>query len=421
MRRGIAGLLALALIGVGSLSACSDADEQAKDKKVEVFSWWVGPGDREGLDALVNVFKKKNPDIEFINASVEGGAGVNAKSVLATRLQTNDPPDSYQVHAGMELASDVKAGKVEDVTYLYERQGWRDKFPKWLLDAITINGKIYSVPVNIHRSNLMWFNPKTLRAAGITAPPTTWSELLAQADRLRAKNITPLSIGPAWTQKHLLENVLLGELGPDRYSGLWTGQTDWKAPDVLAALEMYKKVLAVSDVRSPANDWQPALDRMANGTAAYNIMGDWADSYLGRAKHLAFRTDYDVVASPGSGGVINLLSDTFTLSVGAPHRTAAEKWLLVSGSTEAQDAFNPQKGSVPARVDADRSKYHDYIASAFNDWARPGVRVVGSLTHGMVASNAWNGEIDTALGVFTQDLDTVKFAEAVMRSYATTS
>ena len=33
-------------------------------------------------------------------ATVAGGAGSNAKAVLATRMQANDPPDSFQVHAG---------------------------------------------------------------------------------------------------------------------------------------------------------------------------------------------------------------------------------------------------------------------------------------------------------------------------------
>jgi glucose/mannose transport system substrate-binding protein len=409
------GLATLLLL----LPACS-SDAASTGNKVEIFSWWVGPGDWQGLDALIGVFKKKNPNIELINATVAGGAGVNFKSVLATRLQTNDPPDSYQVHAGLELASDVRTGEVEDLTYLYDQQGWKDKYPKVLLDAITINGKIYSVPVNIHRSNLLWFSPKTLRAAGIDAPPKTWSEFLSQADKFKAKNIVPLSVGPAWTLKHLLENVLLGELGADTYTGLWNGRTDWKSPSVLAALEMYKKVLDVSDLASAANDWQPALSKMSSGAAAYNVMGDWADAYLGRDQHLKFGTDYDVVASPGSAGLFKFLSDTFTLTRGAPHRAAAEKWLLVCGSVDGQDAFNPQKGSIPARLDADKSKYQGYLASALADWENPATKVVGSLTHGVVADNTWNGEIDNALGVFIQDFDAAKFADAVSKSYLAT-
>ena len=72
----------------------------ATSGKVEVFSWWVGPGEADGLAAMVKIFQAKYPNIEFVNAAVAGGAGTNAKAVLATRLQGGDPPDSWQAHAG---------------------------------------------------------------------------------------------------------------------------------------------------------------------------------------------------------------------------------------------------------------------------------------------------------------------------------
>jgi glucose/mannose transport system substrate-binding protein len=424
MRQSRRGLLALGLAAaMFALPACSSSANDGSgnnaggDKQVEVFSWWAGPGEKEGLDAMIADFKQKNPGVEFNNAAVAGGAGTNAKTILTTRLQNGNPPDSYQVHAGLELQSDIKAGKVEDISYLYDKEGWRDKLPKGLLDAITLDGKIYSVPVNIHRANLIWYSPKVLSTAGITAPPKSWSEFLTQAATLKAKNITALAIGPGWTQKHLLETVLLGELGPDKYTGLWNGKTDWSGTDVAAALDTFKKVLDVSDLKSAAGDWQPALDKVIAGTAAYSVMGDWADAYLGRSKNLKFKTDYAVAPSPGSDNVYDFLSDSFTLPKGAPHKAAAEKWLIECGSVSGQDAFNPQKGSVPARTDADKSKYKDYLATALADWQNTKTIVVGSLAHGVVANNAFNGEIDTALGLFVQDKDVAKFASSVKKAY----
>src|SRR5439155_9313731 len=155
-------------------------------------------------------------------------------------------------------------------------EGWKKTFPAQLVSNLTIDNKIYSVPVNIHRSNLLWFNPKTLAAAGITAPPKTWAEFLTQAETLKGKGKIPLTIGPGWTQKHLLENVLLGELGTDKYNGLWTGSTDWKSAEVVAAVETYKKVLGYSNIKQAAGDWQPAIDPIISGDAGYNVMGDWA-------------------------------------------------------------------------------------------------------------------------------------------------
>jgi glucose/mannose transport system substrate-binding protein len=410
--------------GEGAAAKEAPTDPAGTDKattgQVEVFSWWTGAGEQEGLLAMAADFEAKNPGIKFVNAAVSGGAGTNAKAILANRLQAGNPPDSYQRHAGLELADDIKAGKVEDLTKLFETNGWKDKLPKGLLEAITIDGKIYSVPVNIHRANLIWFVPKTLQALGISGPPKTWKEFLDQAKTIKAKGKTALAVGPAWTQKHLLETVLLGELGPEKYTGLWNGTTDWKAAEVTAALKTFKDVLAVSDIKSSAADWQPAADRVTDGTAVYTVMGDWLDGYWGRAKKMAYKTDYDVVASPGSTGVYDFLSDSFTLPVNAKNRAAAEKWLIECGSVEGQDLFNPQKGSVPARIDADKSKYKDYLAWALKEWQDPATKIVGSLAHGVVANNAFGSEIDTALALFIETGDAAAFADAVAKAYAAT-
>jgi glucose/mannose transport system substrate-binding protein len=408
----------LAVAG-GALAGCSSGARGGNESgaQVEVFTWWSGPGEKEGLDALVADFKAKNPGIDFNNAAVAGGAGSNARAILADRLKADNPPDSYQVHAGLELQSDVRAGKCEDLTALYEQQGWKDNLPKSLLDAITLDGKIYSVPVDVHRANLLWYSPKIVAAAGIASPPKTWDEFLVQAEALKAKGLTALSIGPGWTQKHLLETVLLGQLGPDKYLGLWNGRTDWNGPDVLAALGIFTKVLGYSDIASAAGDWQPAIDKIISGAAVYNVMGDWVVAYLSTSKQLVYKTDYAVTTSPGSVGIYDFLSDSFTLPKGAPHRTAAEKWLMECGSTEGQDLFNPRKGSVPARLDSDRALYHGYIAEAIAAWLDTDTTVVGSLTHGVVANTVWSAAIDTALAAFVHSHDAPAFAAAVASSY----
>lgn len=421
MRRSRAFIALTTAAALLALSACSkdanNPDSGAAANEVEVMSWWTGPGEGEGLEALIALLKQKNPEVKFINSGVSGGAGTNAKAQLATRLSANNPPDSYQRHAGKELAADIKAGDVEDLTYLYDREGWKNVFPQGLIDAISVNGKLYSVPVNIHRSNLLWFLPKTLSDNGIAAPPKSWDEFLTQAAMLKAKGKTAISIGPAWTQKHLLENVLLGELGVDKYTGLWNGSTDWTSAEVVAALGKYTKILSFSDIKSAGADWQPAMDRLLDGSAVYNVMGDWAAAYLGGTKKLTYKEGYSVVASPGTDGVFNFLSDSFTLPVGAPHKAAAEKWLSLCGSKEGQDTFNPLKGSIPARKDADASKYTGYLATPLADWTNPSTKVVGSLTHGVVASDAWNSEIDTALGLFVTSGNAAAFGSAVKASY----
>jgi glucose/mannose transport system substrate-binding protein len=383
--------------------------------QVEVFSWWTGGGEAAGLDAMIEVFKAQNPNIEFINSAVAGGAGTNARAVLATRLSQNQPPDSWQGHAGQELIGTyVKDQKIEPLNFLYEQEGWLAVMPKTLIPLISQEGNIYSVPVNIHRANVLWYNPALLEANGV-AVPTTLDEFFAAMDTLQAAGVAPLAMGEQWTAMHLMETILLASLGPDKYNGLWDGSTDWASPEVKAALEAYAKVLTYANTDAASLSWQDAAQLVVDGKAAFNIMGDWAEGFfkeLGKAP----MTEFGWAPTPGTGGNFQFLSDSFVLAVGAPDRECAIAWLEIAGSKEGQDAFNPVKGSIPARSDGDKALYDEYLQSAMDDWASN--NVVGSLTHGVVANDSWKSEIDTALGLFLADRNIENFQAALVAACA---
>ncbi|MCA2002000.1 MAG: ABC transporter substrate-binding protein, partial [Chloroflexi bacterium] len=391
------------------------AEAPAAGGKVEVFSWWTGGGEAAGLEAMIKVFQAQYPDIEFVNAAVAGGAGTNARAVLATRLQAGDPPDSWQGHAGQELIGTYVAGKqIEPLNDLYEAEGWLEVMPETLIPLISQDGNIYSVPVNIHRANVLWYNPSLLEANGV-AVPTTMDEWFAAMDKLQAAGVQPLALGEQWTKMHLLETVLLGTLGAEKYNGLWDGSTDWASADVTKALENYKKVLTYANTDSASLSWQDAAQLVVNGDAAFNVMGDWAEGYF-RELGKAPKTDYGWAATPGSAGVFQFLSDSFVLAVGAPDPEGATAWLKIAGSKEGQEAFNPVKGSICARTDCDKALFGEYLQSAMEDWASN--VVVGSLTHGVVANDSWKTEIDTALGLFIADQNVETFQAALVAACA---
>jgi len=403
----IAVLVILSFVMTGCKKAGAD--------QVEVFSWWTGGGEAAGLNEMIKIFQAKYPDIEFINAAVAGGAGTNARAVLATRLQAGDPPDSWQGHAGQELIGTyVAGGQLEPLNFLYDEEGWLDVMPATLIPLISADGNIYSVPVNIHRANVLWYNPGILAANDI-AVPTSLAEWFTAMDTLQAAGVTPLALGEQWTVMHLMETVLLSSLGANAYNGLWDGSTDWGSAAVTQALNDFVKVLSYTNSDSASLSWQDAAQLVVNGDAAFNVMGDWAEGYF-RELGKTPETDYGWAPVPGTAGNFQFLSDSFVLPVGAPHRDAAIDWLKICGSKEGQDAFNPVKGSIPARSDGDRSLYGVYLQSAMDDWASD--TVVGSLTHGVVANDSWKTEIDTALGIFLTNMDVAAFQSALVTACA---
>lgn len=413
-------VVAIAMLAtVGCSSGGDGSDEGTGDDQLEVFSWWSRPGEAEALAAVISDFQTDHPGIEFVNAATSGG-GTDAQEILATRLQSDNPPDSYQAHAGLELVSDIKAGYLEPIDDLFDSQNWRDTLPQGLLDAISYEGKFYSVPINVHRANLLWYNPKTLAAAGIAGPPKTWDEYLAQAATLQNQGILPMAVGPMSVQKEVLETVLLGQLGAQTYTGLWDGTVNWKSTEVINALTTASKVFATSNVTTPSAGWREAADKVVAGTAAYTIVGDWLYAYL-TSQNLSYQTDFDVTVTPGSDNVYDFLADAFTLPKNAPHEAVAREWLIECGSVTGQDLFNPLKGSVPPRTDTDQTKYTGYLATALADWTSPSTTIVGSMAQGTVVSKELNEELTTILTQFILDSDATAFADSFIAAFEKTT
>ena len=404
-----AGLAALSLLAV---SACGSDNESGSTDEVEVFTWWAEGSEKAGLDALVKVFDEQNPDLKFVNGAVAGGAGSDAKNVLQSRLQNGEPPATFQAHAGAELTDYINAGQIEDLTDLYEEKGWNEQFPEGLLERLTQDGGIYSVPSNIHRANVLWANPAVLEKAGIEANKTydSLDAWIADLKKIKAKGIIPLSIATDWTQVHLLETVLLADLGVEAYNGLWDGTTDWGGSEVKDALADYNTLLSLTNTDRQGLDWPDATQLVIDGEAAFNVMGDWAEAAFQEQKK-TLGTDYTAVPVPGTDGVFDFLADSFTMPVDGPNPEGTEAWLDTIASDEGQVAFNKAKGSIPASTTADTADFGEYQQTAIKSWGED--EIVSSLAHGAATSVNWLTDITAAVAKFGSNKDVAELQEGL--------
>ncbi|WP_165983905.1 ABC transporter substrate-binding protein [Streptomyces sp. YIM 98790] len=420
-------MVAGAVIAGLTLAACGGDSDDGGDgggggsaAEVEVFTWWAAGSEKAGLDALVNVFEEQHPETKFVNGAVAGGAGSAAKDLLQSRLQANDPPDTFQAHAGMELLDYINAGQLQDVSLLYDAFELRDAFPADLIERLTHDGKIYSIPSNIHRANVVWANPAVLEANDID-PDKTYADLdewFADLDTLQEAGVTPLSVATAWTQVHLLETILLSSLGADAYTGLWEGTTDWNGPEVTEALENFEQAMSYTNSDRDGLDWPEATQMVIDGNAAFNVMGDWAvAAFEEQGKVLG--TDFTAFPVPGTDGVFDFLADSFTLPEGAPHPDGARNWLETVGSLEGQTAFNKAKGSIPARVDADPAEFSAYQQTAIESFGQD--TIVSSLAHGAAAPVAVLNAISDATSKFTAGASDVATFQSELAAAAATS
>src|SRR5499427_2746945 len=340
------------------LSVQMQAASFAADKKLEIFSYWASPGEAAALDALFQATKRADPGIEIINATVAGGGGSAARPVLQARLAGGNPPDSWQIHPGWELLGEyVQANYCEPITDLYKSEGWDNVVPKDLIDMLTKNGQTYSVLVGVHRGNDLWYNKRVLEKNGIkVGDKMTFAEFFAAAEKLKAAGVTPLAVGDSeiWATAQLFENTLLGTVGPQGWTDLFTGKMAWDHPKVKQAAEIYGKMLAYQNADHSTLTWDQAVRAVMEGKCAFTSMHDSAYGEFAKAK-MKDNEDFGWVNHPGTDGAFIIIADGFPLAKGAPHRQEAITWLKSLGSRDSQEAFNRLKGSIPARTDVDKS------------------------------------------------------------------
>lgn len=411
MLRRIRGLTMLSLLLISVMVIPAGWALAAPTAKLEIFSWWTAGGEAEGLAGMFTVYKKLYPNVEIVNATVAGGAGTNAKAVLATRLTGGDPPDSFQVHAGLEVQKYDPAKYLDPLDSLFTSAGWDKAFPSGLLTLLRYQGHYWSVPVNIHRANVMWYSKKVFADNKLT-PPKTFDEWFKAADALKAKGIVPFVLGDkeGWEAGHAFEAVLIGTLGADGYRGLWTGKTAWTDAKVTQALNTFKRMITYTNSDHAALTWDGAGQYLIDNKGAMQIMGDWQNGWFQSKNY----TGYGWAAPPGNAGVFDALSDSFSLPKGAKNRDNAMNWLKVAGSKEGQEAFNPKKGSICARTDCNQSLFNAYLQSAAQDWKSNAL--VPSVIHGAAAFESWATKYKDALALFVTSGDVAKTQAALQQA-----
>lgn len=411
MLRHIRGLTMLSLLLISVMVIPAGWALAAPTAKLEIFSWWTAGGEAEGLAGMFTVYKKLYPNVEIVNATVAGGAGTNAKAVLATRLTGGDPPDSFQVHAGLEVQKYDPAKYLDPLDSLFTSAGWDKAFPSGLLTLLRYQGHYWSVPVNIHRANVMWYSKKVFADNKLT-PPKTFDEWFKAADALKAKGIVPFVLGDkeGWEAGHAFEAVLIGTLGADGYRGLWTGKTAWTDAKVTQALNTFKRMITYTNSDHAALTWDGAGQYLIDNKGAMQIMGDWQNGWFQSKNY----TGYGWAAPPGNAGVFDALSDSFSLPKGAKNRDNAMNWLKVAGSKEGQEAFNPKKGSICARTDCNQSLFNAYLQSAAQDWKSNAL--VPSVIHGAAAFESWATKYKDALALFVTSGDVAKTQAALQQA-----
>jgi glucose/mannose transport system substrate-binding protein len=176
-------------------------------------------------------------------------------------------------------------------------------------------------------------------------------------------------------------------------------------------LNTFKTYLGYVNTDHAALTWDQAIARVITGEAAFSVMGDWANGEF-LVVEKVYGTDYGTFPTPGTTNMYGLCIDCFQHPKGVAHPANSLNWLRVVGSKEGQDAFNPKKGSIACRTDADITKYGPYQKAAINDF-KTATYMYPSVAHGSGAPEAFAAELNDIMSAFVTDKDVNAAAAAL--------
>jgi raffinose/stachyose/melibiose transport system substrate-binding protein len=187
----LVGLAAVVAAATTALTASAVLAAGQSRSDTVTLAWWhnqtVGPGVKLWPQVAAE-FHKLHPDITIKPVPLQNEQFLTR---IPIALQSDNPPDVFQNWGGGQLVDQQKAGKVANLTKYVSSwikniggsaAGWQ------------VNGQQYAVPYNVGVVGF-WYNKQLFAKAGISSPPTTWPQLLADVDKLKQAGITPIAIG----------------------------------------------------------------------------------------------------------------------------------------------------------------------------------------------------------------------------------
>ncbi|CUH77534.1 ABC transporter substrate-binding protein [Tropicibacter naphthalenivorans] len=337
---------------------------------LEVTHWWTSGGEAAAVGELAKALNERT-EHKWVDGAI-AGSGNTARPIMISRITGGDPMAATQFNHGRQAEELVEAGMMRDLTDIAEANKWREVInPPALLDACTVDGKVYCAPLNIHSSQWLWLSDAAYKKAGVPVP-TTWTEFVASAPALKEAGITPLAMGKQGWQQNLAFNAMVISLMPtDVYLSVFQDK-DADAAASAEVLEIFKTAAIARDLSADSNvqDWNQATNLVITGQAGGQIMGDWAQGEFAVAGQVAGQ-DYHCLPGLGERDVLLAGGDAFYFPVldDADKSAAQGELAALLVDPDVQVAFNLKKGSLPVRGDVN--------LDAANDCMKKGLEILG--------------------------------------------
>jgi hypothetical protein len=340
-----------------------EEQEEEVTGSVNVAAVWTGT-EQENFEAVLDAFTEAT-GIETTYKSTGDDVG----AYLGTQIEGGNPPDVAMLpQPGLlrDLAADGSLQPVGEAGVAALEENYASVWS----DLGSVDGELFGVYFKAANKSTWWYNTAAFEQAGVT-PPTTWDEMLAAAETVKASGLPFVSMGGAdgWTLTDWFENIYIQTAGPEKYDQLAAHEIPWTDDSVIEALETF--ALLVGDESNIAGgtagalqtDFPTSVQQVFSDPpkAATVYEGDFVAGVItGETKAKEGDFDFfnfpllgDAPAVVGGGDVAVALSDN----------AAGQELLAFLGTPEAAEVWASKGGFASPNQNLDTSVYPDELTA----------------------------------------------------------
>ncbi|HZU67742.1 MAG TPA: sugar ABC transporter substrate-binding protein [Ktedonobacteraceae bacterium] len=160
------------------LAACGGGGGGSGNANSGNLTIWAMGTEGDNLKVLANDFMKQNPNIHITVQSIPWS---DAHSKLLTAVEGNQTPDIAQMGTTW-MAEFAKTGALDTTPSSFNPSDFFQS--AW--NTTVYNGQSYGVPWYVD-TRVLFYRTDIAQKAGITSPPQTWQQLLADAKAMQQK------------------------------------------------------------------------------------------------------------------------------------------------------------------------------------------------------------------------------------------
>lgn len=204
------------------------------------------------------------------------------KNVLEKWLTSGDGPDVLYWQGGERFYRLIRAGYVEPIDRLWEKEKLDQLFTKTARELIVLRDKPYGIPFSYYHWG--FYYRKSLFKKYNLSPPETWDAFLAVCEVLKSNGITPFTIGTGdkWTAAGWFDYLNIRQNGISFRQQLLTGNISYHDKRVRNVLLKWKELIDKDYFVKDAGNmpWDLALPYLYRNIAGMYLIGNFVEGKI---------------------------------------------------------------------------------------------------------------------------------------------